>query len=49
VYGLIQAGLVQLVRPIGAEPPRHPAMFPTKNPEEQRGLINRLIGRIQKL
>ena len=49
VYGLLQAGLVQLVRPVGAEVPRSPAMFPTKNPEEQRGLINRLIGRIQKL
>jgi hypothetical protein len=49
VYGLIQAGLVQLVRPAGTEAPRHPVMFPTQNPEEQRGLINRLIGRIQKL
>jgi hypothetical protein len=49
VYGLIQAGLVQLVRLIGAEAPRHPVVFPTPNPVEQRGLINRLIGRIQKL
>ena len=49
VYGLLQAGLVQLVRPVGAEVPKPPTMFPTQNPEEQRGLINRLIGRIQKL
>jgi hypothetical protein len=49
VYGLIQAGLVQLVRPAGAEAPRHPVVLPAQNPEEQRGLINRLIGRIQRL
>ena len=49
VYGLIQAGLVQLVRPVGADVPRRPVMLPTQNPVEQRGLINRLIGRIQKL
>ena len=49
VYGLLQAGLVQLVRPAGAEIPLNPRMFPTKDREEQRGLINRLIGRIQKL
>lgn len=49
VYGLIQAGLVELARPAGAEIPRNPMMFPTQNREEQRGLINRLIGRIQKL
>lgn len=49
VYGLVQAGLVQLVRPAGAQIPLNPAMFPTQNREEQRGLINRLIGRIQRL
>lgn len=49
VYGLIQAGLVQLVRPAGAEIPLNPRMFPTQDREEQRGLINRLIGRIQRL
>jgi hypothetical protein len=49
VYGLMQAGLVQLVRPAGTELPLNPRMFPTKDREEQRGLINRLIGRIQRL
>jgi hypothetical protein len=49
VYGLLQAGLVQLVRPVGSELPLNPRMFATRDPEQQRGLINRLIGRIQKL
>ncbi len=49
VYGLLQAGLVQLVRPAGAEVPLNPRMFPTQDRQEQRGLINRLIGRIQRL
>lgn len=49
VYGLMQAGLVQMVRPPGAPAPINPKMFPTDDREEQRGLINKLIGRIQKL
>jgi hypothetical protein len=49
VYGLVQAGLVQLVRPAGTKVPLNPRMFPTQDREEQRGLINRLIGRIQRL
>jgi hypothetical protein len=49
VFGLLQAGLVQLVRPEGVELPLNPRMFPTRNREQQRGLLNRLIGRIQKL
>jgi hypothetical protein len=49
VYGLLQAGLVQLVRPAGAEIPQNARMFPIPDREEQRGLISRLIGRIQKL
>jgi hypothetical protein len=49
VYGLVQAGLVQLVRPAGAEIPLNPRMFPTQDREQQRGLIDRLIGRIQRL
>lgn len=49
VYGLIQAGLVQMVRPATAPIPLNPKMFPTQDREEQRSLINRLIGRIQRL
>jgi Domain of unknown function (DUF4388) len=49
VYGLIQAGLVQMVRPAAAPIPLNPRMFPTQDREQQRSLINRLIGRIQRL
>ncbi len=49
VYGLLQAGLIQMVRPDSAPAPLNPRMFPTQDREEQRSLINRLIGRIQKL
>ena len=49
VYGLMQAGLIQMARPAGAPAPLNPRMFPTQDREEQRSLINRLIGRIQKL
>ena len=49
VYGLIQAGLVEMVRPSTAPLRLNPKMFPTQDKEEQRNLINKLIGRIQKL
>jgi hypothetical protein len=49
VYGLIQAGLAEMVRPASAPAPANPRMFPTQDRDEQRGLINKLIGRIQKL
>ncbi len=50
VYGLLQAGLVELVRPEGAKAPvATPRMFPTENREEQKSLINKLIGRIRSL
>jgi hypothetical protein len=48
VYGLIQAGLVEIVRPEGVTLP--PArMFPTEDKEEQKSLVNRLITRIRSL
>jgi DNA-binding MarR family transcriptional regulator len=48
VYGLIQAGLVEIVRPEGTTLP--PArMFPTEDREEQKSLVNRLITRIRSL
>jgi len=53
VYGLIQAGLVEIIRPMGAPrpsprtPPRVPV--PTVKKEEQKSLINRLIQRIRSL
>jgi hypothetical protein len=49
VYGLIQAGLVEMVRPSTAPLQLNPKMFPTQDKQEQRNLINKLIGRIQKL
>jgi len=49
VYGLLQAGLVELVRPQGAVPPPNPKQFPVQNKEEQKSLINKLIGRIRTM
>lgn len=50
VYGLLQAGLVEMLRPEGFTPPAPPArVFPNENKEEQRTLVNRLITRIRSL
>lgn len=52
VYGLLQAGLVEITRPAGAKRPvRAPVQLPVqkKNKEEQKSLINRLINRIRSL
>jgi hypothetical protein len=49
VYGLLQAGLVDIVRPEGATIAPSPKMFPTQNKEEQKSLVNKLIGRIRSL
>jgi hypothetical protein len=50
VYSLIQAGLVEIVRPDGAAPPvpKVPAL-PVEGTEEQKSLVNRLITRIRSL
>jgi predicted DNA-binding transcriptional regulator len=48
VYGLLQAGLVEIVRP-GGVPLTNQRMFPTTNKEEQKSLVNRLIGRIRSI
>jgi hypothetical protein len=49
VYGLLQAGLVEIVRPEGVIAPQSVKMFPTQNKEEQKSLVNKLIGRIKTL
>lgn len=49
VYGLLQAGLVEMVRTAAAAVQLNAKMFPTQDKEEQRTLINKLIGRIQRL
>ncbi len=50
VYGLLQAGLVELIRPEGVSTPKpkKPAL-PGKTTEEQRSLVNRLIKRIRSI
>jgi hypothetical protein len=50
VYGLLQAGLVEVIRPEGAPPPsmNRPSM-PATNRDEQKSLINRIISRIRSL
>ena len=51
VYGLLQAGLVELVRPEGAPAslPGLAAAMPGKSKDEQKNLVNRIIGRIRSL
>ncbi len=49
VYGLLQAGLVEMARPVSAAPQPNPRQFPTQNKEEQKSLINKLIGRIRSM
>jgi DNA-binding transcriptional regulator YhcF (GntR family) len=49
VYGLLQAGLVEIIRPEGMVVQQHPSTFPTQNKEEQKSLVNKLIGRIRTL
>jgi hypothetical protein len=56
VYGLLQAGLVEVIRPEGAARPlpfglggKKPAPPTPQEKQQQRGLINRLITRIRSL
>ncbi|HVP21120.1 MAG TPA: DUF4388 domain-containing protein [Anaerolineaceae bacterium] len=49
VYSLLQAGLVEVIRPGGTPIVAAPRMFPTQNRTEQKGLLNRLINRIRNL
>ena len=49
VYGLLQAGLVEIVRPGGARVVPPPTSFPTQNKEEQKSMLNRIISRIRSL
>lgn len=50
VYSLIQAGLVEIIRPEGspAPSPKIPTL-PVEDSEEQKSLVNRLITRIRSL
>ena len=49
VYGLLQAGLVEIIRPEGSHVPVPARTFPTEVREEQKSLVNKLIGRIRSL
>ena len=50
IYGLLQAGLVEVTRQAGALPPTPSVrVFPSDNKEEQKSLVNRLINRIRSL
>ena len=49
VYGLLQAGLAEIIRPEGAPAMQSVRVFPTENKEEQKSLVNRLIDRIRSL
>jgi hypothetical protein len=49
VYSLLQAGLVEIVRPENLPAPVATKAFPTSNKTEQKSLVNRLIDRIRSL
>lgn len=50
VYGLLQAGLVDIHRPENAPPALKPTgVFAASTPDEQKSLINRIISRIRSL
>jgi hypothetical protein len=49
VYSLLQAGLVEIIRPGGFPILPRDKMFPTKNPDEQKSMLNRLITRIRAI
>lgn len=51
VYSLLQAGLVEIIRPDGAQNhlPGIEAAIPGKDKKEQKSIVNKLIGRIRSL
>jgi hypothetical protein len=49
VYSLLQAGLVEIVRPVTMQPPAPGRAFPTQNKTEQKSILNRIISRIRSI
>jgi hypothetical protein len=49
VFGLLQAGLVEIIRPEGMPLPPQAQKLPPVDPKQQSSLVNRLIDRIRTL
>jgi hypothetical protein len=49
VYGLLQAGLVEIIRPEGMPLPPQAQKLPPVDVKQQSSLVNRLIDRIRSL
>ncbi len=49
VYALLQAGLVEIIRPGNAPVSIQPRAFPTTDKKEQKSLVNRIIDRIRSI
>lgn len=51
VFSLLQAGLVEVMRPEGVPPPKLPGRpnLPTPDPKQQVSVVNKLIARIRSL
>ncbi len=49
VYALLQAGLVEIIRPGNAPVAIQPRAFPTSDKKEQKSLVNRIIDRIRSI
>lgn len=49
VFSLLQAGLVEIVRPGGMPAISREKMFPTSDPGEQKNMLNKLITRIRTI
>jgi hypothetical protein len=49
VYGLLQAGLVEMARPADAPTPKAAKPLAPQEMEDKKSLVNKLIGRIRSL
>jgi hypothetical protein len=49
IYALLQAGLVEIIRPGGAAVTIQPKAFSTSDKKEQKSLVNRIIDRIRSI
>jgi len=49
IYSLLEAGIIELIRPDGTRFEKIPSILSTKSKEEQRSLVTRLIDRIRSI